>query len=40
MYTDYLAKKYGEAIVVFDGYDKSSATKIWCIKDEPKGVLW
>ena len=24
MYTDYLAKKYGEAIVVFDGYGKSS----------------
>ena len=23
-YTDYLAKKYGEAIVVFDGYGKSS----------------
>ena len=23
MYTDYLAKKYGEAIVVFDSYGKS-----------------
>ena len=24
MYTDYIAKKYGEAIVDFDGYGKSS----------------
>ena len=24
MYTDYVAKKYGEATVVFDGYGKSS----------------
>ena len=38
VYTDYVAKKYGEAIVIFDGYGESS-TKEWCIKDEPKGKL-
>ena len=36
VYTDYVVKKYGEAIVVFDGYGESST---WYIKDEPKGNL-
>jgi len=27
-YTDYVAKKYGEAIIVFDGYEASSTLKI------------
>ena len=28
MYTNYVAKKYGEAIVVFDGYDESSTKDV------------
>ncbi|XP_065915240.1 uncharacterized protein [Dysidea avara] len=36
IYTDYVAKKYGEAIVVFDGYQKSS-TKDMAHKRRAKG---
>ena len=28
VYTDYVAKKYGEAIVVFDGYGESSTKDV------------
>ena len=28
MYTDYVAKKYGEAIVIFDGYSESSTKDV------------
>ena len=37
-YTEYVTKKYGEAIIVFDGYSESS-TKDMYIKEEPKGML-
>ena len=38
VYTEYVTKKYGEAIVVFDGYGESS-TRIWYTKDELKVKL-
>ncbi len=38
MYTEYVTKKYGEAIIVFDGYGESS-TKDMNTKDELKGKL-
>ena len=38
VYTEYVTKKYGEAIIVFDGYGESS-TKDMNTKDELKGKL-
>ena len=38
VYTEYVTKKFGEAITVFDGYGESS-TKTWYTKDELKGKL-